>query len=205
MKLKVDEILIKDFQRQDLCPGSERNGSKNYSKVLKQCSKNPLIMAKSGCHSVIQYTYSRISILACFKTLLPKANKIYVQITLAIAVINALSTLMRFQKYAFSMPPKTLPSILVRTLGLIRFRLSALRPRPHWCVLAFRPHWFSKRFHEKHRFENALESGSKRKRTYIVLMWTVENGRKRIKMKTMTENIEGACVCSMPTEFNVQF
>ena len=88
MKLKVDEILIKDFQRQDLCPGSERNGSKNYSKVLKQCSKNPLIMAKSGCHSVIQYTYSRISILACFKTLLPKANKIYVQITLAIAVIN---------------------------------------------------------------------------------------------------------------------
>ena len=65
-------------------------------------------MAKSGCHSVIQYTYSRISILACFKTLLPKANKIYVQITLAIAVVNALSTIKRFQKYAFSMPPKTL-------------------------------------------------------------------------------------------------
>ena len=88
-------------------------------------------MAKSGCHSVIQDTYSRISILACFKTLLPKANKIYLQITLAIAVINALSTLKHFQKYAFSMPPKTLPSILVRTLVLIRFRLSTLRPRPH--------------------------------------------------------------------------
>ena len=36
-------------------------------------------------------------------------------------------------------------------------------------------------------------------------MWTVENGRKRIKMKTMTENIEGVCVCSMSTELNVQF
>ena len=131
MKPKVDEILIKDFQRQDLYPGSERNGSKNYSKALKQCSENPLIMAKSGCHSVIQYTYSCISILACFKTLLPKANKIYLQITLAIAVISALFTLMRFQKHAFSMPPKTLPSILVRTLVLIRFRLSTLRPRPH--------------------------------------------------------------------------
>ena len=81
-------------------------------------------MAKSGCHSVIQYTYSRISILACSKTLLPKANKIYLQITLAIAVINALSILMRFQKYTFSMPPKTLGSIRVRTLVLIPFRLS---------------------------------------------------------------------------------
>ena len=167
-------------------------------------------MAKSGCHSVIQDTYSRISILACFKTLLPKANKIYLQITLAITIINALSTLMRFQKYAFSMPPKTLPSIRVRTLVLIRFRLSTLmrfRLKTHTfrCVLAFCPHWFPKRFHEKHRFENALESGSKRKRTYIVLVWTVENGRKRIDMKTMNENIARACVCSMPTEINVQF
>ena len=41
-----------------------------------------------------------------------------------------------------------------------------------------------------HRFENALESGSKRKRIHIVLVWT-----QRIKTKTMTENIAGACVC----------
>ena len=34
-------------------------------------------------------------------------------------------------------------------------------------------------------------------------MWTVENGRKRIKMKT-TENIAGACVCSMRIEFNLR-
>ena len=27
------------------------------------------------------------------------------------------------------------------------------------------------------------------------------SSRKRIKMKTMTENIAGACVCSMRTEF----
>ena len=49
-----------------------------------------------------------------------------------------------------------------------------------------------------HRFENALESGSKRKRIHIVLVWT-----QRIKTKTMTENIAGAGVCSMPIEFNV--
>ena len=211
MKLKVDEILIKDFQRQDLCPGSERNGSKKYSKALKQSSKNPLIMAKSGCHSVIQYTYSSTSSLACFKTLLPKANKMYLHITLAIAVINALSTLMHFQKHALNASIDSCPHSsfdkfsIVHTKAsstLMRFRLKTHTFR---CVLAFRPHWFPKRFHEKHRFENALESGSKRKRTYIVLMWTVENGRKRIEMKTMTENIEGACVCSMPTEFNVQF
>ena len=88
-------------------------------------------MAKSGCHSVIQYTYSRISILACFKTLLPKANKIYVQITLAIAVINALSTIKRFQKYMlFRCHQKHFDSIVVRTLVLIRFRLSTLRDGP---------------------------------------------------------------------------
>ena len=155
MKLKVDEILIKDFQRQDLCPGSERNGSKNYSKVLKQCSKNPLIMAKSGCHSVIQYTYSRISILACFKTLLPKANKIYVQITLAIAVINALSTIKRFQKYAFSMPLKTLrfdccPHSSFDTFSIVHTKASStlmrfrLKTHTFRCVLAFRDQGYFK-------------------------------------------------------------
>ena len=29
----------------------------------------------------------------------------------------------------------------------------------------------------------------------------IMSSRKRIKMKTMTENIAGACVCSMRTEF----
>ena len=29
-------------------------------------------------------------------------------------------------------------------------------------------------------------------------------GPKRIKMKTMTENIEGACACSMRIEFNLR-
>ena len=60
-----------------------------------------------------------------------------------------------------------------------------------------------------HRFENALESGSKRKLLHVLLVWRVESGRKRIKMKTMTKNIAGACVCSMCLEFylrhNVQF
>ena len=32
----------------------------------------------------------------------------------------------------------------------------------------------------------------------------VENGRNRIKMKTMTKNIAGACVCSMRIEFNLR-
>ena len=40
-----------------------------------------------------------------------------------------------------------------------------------------------------HRFENALEGGSKRKRIHILLLWTVENA----SIKTMTENIAGAC------------
>ena len=31
----------------------------------------------------------------------------------------------------------------------------------------------------------------------------VENGRKRIKMKTITENITAAFVCSIVTDFNV--
>ena len=47
------------------------------------------------------------------------------------------------------------------------------------------------------------ESGSKWNRIHIVLVWTVENGKKRIKMKTMTENITGACVWSMRIEFNL--
>ena len=35
-----------------------------------------------------------------------------------------------------------------------------------------------------------------------LLEWTVENGGKRIKTKTMTGNIAGACVCSRRIEFN---
>ena len=31
-----------------------------------------------------------------------------------------------------------------------------------------------------------------------------EDRRKRIKIKTMTENIAGACVCSMRREFNLR-
>ena len=54
-----------------------------------------------------------------------------------------------------------------------------------------------------HRFENALESGSERKSIHILLVWTVKNGRKHIKEKTITENIAGACVYSMPIECNV--
>ena len=42
---------------------------------------------------------------------------------------------------------------------------------------------------EAHQFENALESGSKRKRVHIVLVWTVENGRESIKMKKMTSYV----------------
>ena len=48
-----------------------------------------------------------------------------------------------------------------------------------------------------HRFENALESGSKRKRVRILLVWTVENA-------SMTENIAGACVFSMLIELNLR-
>ena len=48
--------------------------------------------------------------------------------------------------------------------------------------------------------ENALESGSKQKRIHILLLWTVKNGRKRIRMKTMTENIARTCVCSLLIE-----
>ena len=49
------------------------------------------------------------------------------------------------------------------------------------------------------RFENTLESGSKQKRIHIVLVSTVEI----IKIKTMTENIAGTCVCRALVEFNL--
>ena len=39
--------------------------------------------------------------------------------------------------------------------------------------------------------------------TYRISVDRNGNGRKRIKMKTMTENITGACVCSMRMEFNL--
>ena len=41
-----------------------------------------------------------------------------------------------------------------------------------------------------HPFEKALENGSK----YIVLVWMVKKGQKRIKMKAMKENIAGVCL-----------
>ena len=39
--------------------------------------------------------------------------------------------------------------------------------------------------------------------TYRISVDERRNGRKRIKMKTMTENIAGACVCSMRIEINL--
>ena len=53
-----------------------------------------------------------------------------------------------------------------------------------------------------HRLENALER-SKQKRIRIALVWTVENGRERIKMKTISRNIAGVCLCSMRKELNL--
>ena len=38
-----------------------------------------------------------------------------------------------------------------------------------------------------------------------LLEWTVENGGKRIKTKTMTANIAGACFCSLRIEFSQRF
>ena len=35
-------------------------------------------------------------------------------------------------------------------------------------------------------------------------MWMVENGRKQIKMETMTENIADASVCSVLVDFNLR-
>ena len=34
--------------------------------------------------------------------------------------------------------------------------------------------------------------------------YCIENGQKRIKIKMMTENIAGACVCSMRKELNLR-
>ena len=76
-----------------------------------------------------------------------------------------------------------------------RIHFAALRPSVHTDTLSV--------FLKKYRFENALESGSKRKRIHIALVWISEDGRKRIKMKTITENISGTFVCSMLTEFNL--
>ena len=45
-----------------------------------------------------------------------------------------------------------------------------------------------------HRFKNARNAYISHK---------CENGRKRIKMKTMTENMAGACYCSMRIELNL--
>lgn len=42
-----------------------------------------------------------------------------------------------------------------------------------------------------------------KKRIRIALAWTVENGRERFKMKTITGNIAGACLCSMRKELNL--
>ena len=53
-----------------------------------------------------------------------------------------------------------------------------------------------------HRLENALER-SKQKRIRIALVWTVEKGRECIKIKTITGNIAGACLCSMRKELNL--
>ena len=61
-----------------------------------------------------------------------------------------------------------------------RINFDALRPSVHWAFSS-----------KTYRIKNALDSGSKRKRIHIVLVWTDENGRKHIKITTMTENIAG--------------
>ena len=94
--------------------------------------------------------------------------------------------------------------------------MKSFRPRPHLMHFRLNDAYISIRlgllstlirwvFSSKtQRFEIALESGSKFKRIHIVLVWMVENGRNRSKMKTMTKNIAGACVCSMRIEFNLR-
>ena len=84
-------------------------------------------------------------------------------------------------------------------------KVKSLRPRPHLMRFRLNDTYISVRlgllstlirlaFSSKtQRFEIALESGSKFKRVHIVLVWMVENGRNRIKIKTMTKNIAGAC------------
>ena len=46
-----------------------------------------------------------------------------------------------------------------------------------------------------HRFENTLERGSKRNSVHIILVWTVENGRKTHQNENDNQNIAGGCVC----------
>ena len=84
-------------------------------------------------------------------------------------------------------------------------KVKSLRPRPHLMRFRLNDTYISVRlgllstlirlaFSSKtQRFQIALESGSKFKRVHIVLVWMVENGRNRIKIKTMTKNIAGAC------------
>ena len=73
---------------------------------------------------------------------------------------------------------------------LMRFRLKTHAFR---CVLIGLPSKIIRSAFslKTHRCENALEDGSKRKRIHIVLVWTVEN-------------VTGACVYSMRTEFNLR-
>ena len=70
--------------------------------------------------------------------------------------------------------------------------------------ISMRPSPFGAFTSKTHRFEKALERWSKRKRIHIVSVYTVENDRKRIKMKTVTVNITGAYVCNMCVEFNLR-
>ena len=56
-----------------------------------------------------------------------------------------------------------------------------------------------------HRFESARESRDLNEKAHIsFLCGRSVDGRKRIKMETMTENIAGACVCSMRLESNLR-
>ena len=84
--------------------------------------------------------------------------------------------------------------------------MKSFRPRPHLMHFRLNDAYISMRLGllSTQRFEIALKSGSKFKRIHIVLVWMVENGRNRIKVKTMTKNIAGACVCSMRIEFNLR-
>ena len=59
---------------------------------------------------------------------------------------------------------------------------------------------------KRHRSENALESGSKRKRVHIVLVRTVKNGRKRIQTKTSQAHVFAArAYLEFNLRRNVQF
>ena len=95
-------------------------------------------------------------------------------------------------------------------------KIKILRPRPHLMHFRLNDAYISMRLgllstlirlalsSKTQRFEIALEGGSKFKHIHIVLVWMVENGRNRIKMKTMTKNIAGARDCSMRIEFNLR-